>query len=302
MTPQHPAAEREDAGLTALAEALRWVVHKYPHKDGNGATSRHEPPNAADVVAALAERGYVLRAADHRSDVGLRELAEKIRAEQAALPVATIEPGEVRATLPDGSLLTEVQRGSLRGQGAALGWVLNLINELPAAADNPSRSGAADSAERIWNAPPGEATNRAVAAEFAADNPSSTTARDDHEHTVFIHKHGGVEHHHAALVVPGEALRTLALAWNDARNVYLAEVNKGPVIPPDEPDFGPWERMRAAESAFWRAALSAPATTETTPDDAFVVCGIDGCDFAVERGEGRTMALHQSEDHGDDRP
>lgn len=39
------------------------------------------------------------------------------------------------------------------------------------------------------------------------------------------------------------------------------------------------------------AALPVPAL------DAFVTCGIGGCDFGVERGEGRTMALHQSEDH-----
>jgi hypothetical protein len=42
------------------------------------------------------------------------------------------------------------------------------------------------------------------------------------------------------------------------------------------------------------AALRSPDTETAEP---FVVCGIGGCDFAVERGEGRTMALHQSEDH-----
>jgi len=36
---------------------------------------------------------------------------------------------------------------------------------------------------------------------------------------------------------------------------------------------------------------------EPAPRDEFIECGIDGCTFAVERGEGRTMALHKSEDH-----
>lgn len=38
-------------------------------------------------------------------------------------------------------------------------------------------------------------------------------------------------------------------------------------------------------------------TREAVEREPSVVCGIDGCDFAVERGEGRTMALHKSEDH-----
>lgn len=39
-------------------------------------------------------------------------------------------------------------------------------------------------------------------------------------------------------------------------------------------------------------------TTFPVDEELWVVCGISGCTFTVERGEGRTMALHQSGDHG----
>lgn len=49
--------------------------------------------------------------------------------------------------------------------------------------------------------------------------------------------------------------------------------------------------------ALWEALGLAAARFSAPQEELFVTCGIDGCDFAVERGEGRTMALHQSEDH-----
>jgi hypothetical protein len=43
------------------------------------------------------------------------------------------------------------------------------------------------------------------------------------------------------------------------------------------------------------------ATSAFVPENnQFVVCEVNGCTFAVETGEGRTMALHQHHTHGDD--
>ena len=50
-------------------------------------------------------------------------------------------------------------------------------------------------------------------------------------------------------------LRKLALEWRDAEDAYADLLDQGPVVPPAEPDFGPWERRRAATRAL-RAALA----------------------------------------------
>ena len=48
-----------------------------------------------------------------------------------------------------------------------------------------------------------------------------------------------------------EAAREL----RDAEDAYWAMVERGPVRPPDEPDFGPWRRWKAAQAEL-RAALA----------------------------------------------
>jgi hypothetical protein len=85
-----------------------------------------------------------------------------------------------------------------------------------------------------------------------------------------------------------DLLRALAIAWRDANNAYLAEIEKGPVVPPDEPDFGPWERMEAAHAAFW-AAVSQPVQDEPGPDVREAVVG--PFTFGVNTADGLTLAF-----------
>jgi hypothetical protein len=65
-----------------------------------------------------------------------------------------------------------------------------------------------------------------------------------------------------------------------------------------DPDHGfILDRLALPVDAYNLARYAALAPADAAGRESYVTCGIDGCEFAVERGEGRTMALHQSEDH-----
>ena len=71
---------------------------------------------------------------------GLRALRDEVENARSTLPRAVLAPGDLLHTdEATGALLTEVQRGSLRGQGAAFSWVLGRIDLLLAANDIEER-------------------------------------------------------------------------------------------------------------------------------------------------------------------
>lgn len=87
-----------------------------------------------DIDAATQARLDSMTTQEPRTGVQVEPLSElraRIIAERDRLPKARLDPGELLHVREDtGALLTEVQRGSLRGQGAMIGWVLNEIDQM----------------------------------------------------------------------------------------------------------------------------------------------------------------------------
>lgn len=85
-----------------------------------------EPGAARSIAVQLREDAEAVAGAA-REDT-LDRIEARVREAQAELPKVELLEGEVLHTIAEGprkgGLVTEVQRGSLRGQGAALGWML----------------------------------------------------------------------------------------------------------------------------------------------------------------------------------
>ena len=90
---------------------------------------RTHPPTAtrqqayADFILAIEKQARAAGRAE-----ALAEVERAVVEERDALPTSRLDPGELLHIREDtGALLTEVQRGSLRGQNAAFGWLLNRL-------------------------------------------------------------------------------------------------------------------------------------------------------------------------------